>query len=472
MKKFNIILATDITGGFGLNNNIPWKFQIDIDFFKSITKSHTILSGINSNCNILIMGRKTWESMNKKPLHGRISWILTSQYKQLNELNTNNKVCFFPDFYSIYINSFDYVNSDIWIIGGLQIFDEALRHFACDKIYWTQIQNEFETDIKIKLSNYNIKWTNQLKAADLNLNDNKIYDIIFHQGNIIHGLEQNYLSTMFDIIINGEKRVTRNGLTYSLFNKTISWDLAKGFPLLTTKKMFWKGIVEELLFFIRGDTDSSKLSQKGVKIWEPNTNREFLNSSNLNYSIGEMGPMYGYQWRFFNKPFPPSDTDTFQGIDQLTKVIEEIKNDPNSRRILMTDFNPLQVHQGVLYPCHSIIIQFYITNGKLNCSMYQRSADFFLGIPFNIASTSLLVHIISQLTQLQPGIINLIMGDYHLYQDHLDIVFQQINRNPYDLPKLEMTPFETLKQVEESNLNDYKILNYIHHPIIKAVMVA
>jgi thymidylate synthase len=278
---------------------------------------------------------------------------------------------------------------------------------------------------------------------------------------------------MFDIIITGEERKTRNGITHSLFNKTLSWDLADGFPLLTTKKMFWKGIVEELLFFIRGDTDSSKLSDVGVKIWEPNTTRDFLGSMGFsNYKVGEMGPMYGYQWRFFNKPYPSSNSDDFQGVDQLKKVIEEIKKDPHSRRILMSDFNPQQAHQGVLYPCHSIVIQFYVQEGRLCCSMYQRSADFFLGIPFNIASTSLLVHIISQLTRLKPGIVNLIMGDYHIYQEHVEQVFEQLKRIPKKLPILEMPQFETLEQVEKSKFEDYKIINYDSHPAIKAKMIA
>ena len=472
MKKFNVIIATDINGGFGLNNTIPWKFKIDTNFFKSITTSHTILPGLNDSPNILIMGRKTWESMNMKPLTNRISWVITSQYKELNETNTNVNIKFFPDFYSAYVNSFIYSNSELWIIGGLRIYNEALKHFACDKIYWTKILHTFDSDVKINMSDYDIEWNNQMKLSDVNELDCNNYEIMFYQGNIKPGLEQNYLSTMFEIILKGESRATRNGVTKSLFNKTISWDLQKGFPLLTTKKMFWKGIVEELLFFIRGDTDSNKLLSKGIRIWEPNTTRDFLDLVNLDYNVGEMGPMYGYQWRFFNKPYPPSDTDTFQGIDQLTKVIEEIKNDPHSRRILMTDFNPLQVHQGVLYPCHSIIIQFYVLQGKLNCSMYQRSADFFLGVPFNIASTSLLVYIISQLTQLQPGTVNLIMGDYHLYEQHYDQVIQQINRIPYNLPQLEMTPFLTLQQVENATLDDFKIINYVHHPVIKAAMVA
>ena len=472
MKKFNVILATDLNGGFGLNNKLPWELPIDTNFFRTITKAHTILPGINNSDNILIMGRNTWEAMDKKPLPCRYSWVITSQYQQLTESNTNTQIKFFPDFYSAYINSFYFPDSDVWIGGGLQIYHEALKHWACDKVYWTEIQGTFESDIFINMKEYPIEWTHSITKTEINKKDGKTYELVFKEGHVKPQLEQQYLGTMFDIISKGEQRKTRNGITHSLFNKTLSWDLTDGFPLLTTKKMFWKGIVEELLFFIRGDTDSSKLSAKGVRIWEPNTSREFLDSMGFDYPVGEMGPMYGYQWRFFNKPYPLNQSDDFQGIDQLKKVINEIKTDPTSRRILMTDFNPQQAHQGVLYPCHSIVIQFYVVEGRLCCSMYQRSSDFFLGIPFNIASTSLLVHILSQLTNLKPGIVNLIMGDYHIYQNHLEQVYEQIKRIPYKLPTLQIPNFETLEQVENSKLEDYQIQNYTSHPLIKAQMVA
>jgi thymidylate synthase len=225
--------------------------------------------------------------------------------------------------------------------------------------------------------------------------------------------------------------------------------------------MFWKGIVEELLFFIRGDTNTNLLSNKGIKIWELNTRKDFLDKLGLNYPEGEMGPMYGYQWRKFN-----------DSVDQLTNLINELKRNPFSRRLLMTDFNPCQVDKGVLYPCHSIIIQMYINDNKLSCTMYQRSGDLFLGIPFNIASTSLLVHIIAKLTKLDVGTVNLVIGDYHIYQDHKQAVLEQLSRTPYDLSQLDLPDFNTLEQVEKSSFEDYKIINYQSHKPIKAIMFA
>ena len=286
-------------------------------------------------------------------------------------------------------------------------------------------------------------------------------------------METQYLSLLSDTLQNGEKRETRNGITLSKFFTTMSFDMKDGFPLLTTKKMFWKGIVEELLFFIRGDTNTNLLSEKGIHIWDKNTNQEFLDKQQLPYEPGDMGPMYGYQWRFFNKPYRLENKEIKEKIiDQLQFVINEIKTNPHSRRIIMTTFNPSQVDQGVLYPCHSIVIQFYVEQERLSCSMYQRSCDLFLGCPFNIASTSLLLHIISQLTGYQPGKVNMVLGDYHIYQEHVNAVKEQLQREPYPLCTLQMKPFRSLEEVELSSKYDFTLLEYQFHPTITARMVA
>lgn len=472
MKKFNVILATDLNGGFGLKNALPWDLPLDFEFFKSITKQNSILPGINQEDNILIMGRKTWESMGSKPMSNRISYVITKNYEELNKASYS-KTLFFPDFLSAYVEASLHLNSTIWVIGGKQIYDTALKHWACDKVYWTQIKGTFEADTFINIKDYNIKWNSIIMKEEINKKDQQIYELYFHEGVAEPSIETQYLGTLFDVIVTGDERKTRNAVTHSKFMKTLTCDLSEGFPLLTTKKMFWKGIVEELLFFIRGDTDASKLSEKGVKIWDPNTSREFLDSLGLNYPVGQMGPMYGYQWRHFNKPYPETDENShINGVDQLKKVIEEIKADPTSRRIIMTDFNPQQARQGVLYPCHSIVIQFYVEFGKLSCSMYQRSGDLFIGIPFNIASTALLLHIISQLTGLDAGKVHLLIGDYHIYDQHSEAVFEQLKRTPKSFPILEMTKFTSLEEVEKATLNDFQLLGYESEPAIKAQMIA
>jgi thymidylate synthase len=383
-------------------------------------------------------------------------------------------VIIFSSFYEAYNRAIQENMCDIWVIGGSNIYNTALRHFGCNKIYLTEIQGTFETDTSIQLENYNIEWKNSICKIDINRFDNVEYHLVFKEGYIKKNIENQYLECLYDVLHNGEKKQTRNAITYSKFNRTLIHNLEDGFPLITTKKMFWKGIVEELLFFIRGDTDTNTLFNKGVKIWEGNTTKEFIQKMGLPYESGIMGPMYGYQWRYFNKPYLHNNVnDENVGVDQLRKIIKELREDPNSRRILMTTFNPAQVSEGVLYPCHSIVIQFQVSNqNKLNCTMYTRSSDLLLGIPFNIASTALLVHIIAKLTNKIAGMLNIVLGDYHIYEDHYDAVIKQLNRTPYDFPKLNMSNFGCLEDVEKSKLDDYKLDGYNSHDTIKAKMIA
>lgn len=472
IKLFNIIIATDKNGGIGYKNNLPWKFSKDLIYFKSLTSYHSIFQSLNNYNNILIMGKNTWLSIQSQSqeLLYRDKYVITNNYIEYNTHNYKNTK-FFKDFNTCYLAACENKYSDIWVIGGRQIYNIAFKHWACNKVYFTLINGNFLVDTSIDLSKYNIKWNNQLTIRDINKNTLIEYDLIFYEGNLIHNIEAQYLMTLYDILLNGEKRLSRNGYTLSKFHKVFIYNLQDGFPLLTTKKMFWRGIVEELLFFIRGDTDTKKLSNKNIKIWNLNTNKEFLNKMNLNYDEGQMGPMYGYQWRFFNKPFN-TETKLNSGIDQLKNIINDIINDPMSRRLLMTDFNPEQVNQGVLYPCHSIIIQFYIQQNTLNLSMYQRSGDMFLGVPFNIASTALLLHIIASITNLVPGIINLILGDYHIYEEHINATNIQLARIPYTLSKLKMKHFKDLDEVENATIEDFELENYQFHDAIKTFMIA
>ena len=192
--------------------------------------------------------------------------------------------------------------------------------------------------------------------------------------------EYQYLNLLRELLIKSNEREGRNGKTSSLFVRHMEFDLTRGYPLLTTKKMWKKGIVEEFLFFVKGATDSTALSNKKVRIWEGNTSEEFIKSRNLPYKKGVMGPMYGYQWRFFGAKYNVDSNgvpqETHGGVDQLQKVIDLIKNDPHSRRIIMTSYNPAQAEEGVLYPCHSITIQFYVQNDYLDMFCYNEAKTF------------------------------------------------------------------------------------------------
>jgi thymidylate synthase len=284
--------------------------------------------------------------------------------------------------------------------------------------------------------------------------------------------EESYLNLLKDILENGELRHTRNSITLSDFSKKIDIDISESFPLLTTKKMFWKGICSELLWFIHGKTDSKILEKNDVNIWKANSSREFLDSIDLNnYKEGDIGPMYGFQWRHFNAKYKGCDSNYYgEGYDQLQDCIHLIRNDPTSRRIFMSAWNPTVLKKSVLAPCH-LSYQFYVNKDNyLSCILYQRSADTFLGLPFNIASVSLLVYILANMTDKKPGRISIIIGDAHIYQEHIEAVKTQLKRKPFPFPQLRI-------KNKHDNINDYiyedfEIVNYECHPTIKAKMIA
>ena len=239
--------------------------------------------------------------------------------------------------------------------------------------------------------------------------------------------------------------------------------------------MFLRGILEEFLFFLRGDTDTTILSDKKVRIWEGNTSNEFLDSRNLPYAKGVMGPMYGYQWRHYgakyrlNKVRKPLETT--EGIDQLANVVKLIKTDPGSRRILITTYNPEQAEEGVLYPCHSITVQFYVQNEYLDMFCYNRSQDTFLGVPYNIASSSLLLMVVAKLTDKIPRFFNMTMGDTHLYEEHITQAREQMNRRPFKFPTLKIPDIHNIEDIDFLEASQFILENYQCHPTIKADMI-
>jgi thymidylate synthase len=284
--------------------------------------------------------------------------------------------------------------------------------------------------------------------------------------------EKGYLDLLYNVITAGERRETRNGVVYSLFGKTMEFDLKDTFPLLTTKKVFFRGIIEELLFFLKGQTNTKILEEKNIHIWQANTTREFIHSRHLEYEEGDMGPMYGFNWLHFGAEYTGARADyTGKGVNQLEKVIDLLRTDPTSRRIIMTSYNPLAAEQGVLYPCHGISIQFYVCEGGyLCCSMTQRSADIACGLPYNIASYSALVHILCKHVGLKPGRLIIHLGDVHIYEEHVKGALEQIERNPLAPPKLSIRG--ECKEIADITLENFVLEQYISHPPIKFVMKA
>ena len=306
----------------------------------------------------------------------------------------------------------------------------------------------------------------------------KVSDAIFDAINANKNLEEHqYLNLIRNILDNGSWEEGRNGRTKSIFGHSMRFSLADGkIPILTTKKTAWKTCLKELLWFIRGETDNKLLQDQGVHIWDGNTSREFLDSRGLHSTkVGLIGAGYGFQWRNFNAPYDHITGKSLipsLGIDQLQQIIDELK-DPakrSSRRLIMTAWNPCQLDQMALPPCH-IMCQFNVHDGnKLSCCMMQRSCDFFLGIPFNIASYSLLTHLLAKHCGLEAYEFIHFMGNCHLYENAIDAAKLQIGRDPYPFPTI------SIKEVKE-NINDYQVEDFVIHnyqsyDAIKVAMIA
>lgn len=259
---------------------------------------------------------------------------------------------------------------------------------------------------------------------------------------------QQYHDLLKHILANGVAKTDRTGTgTISCFGYQMRFDLAKGFPLVTTKKLHLKSIIYELLWFLKGDTNTKYLTDHGVSIWN-----EWANEN------GDLGPVYGKQWRSWEG----SDGKV---IDQITDVLHQLKHNPDSRRMIVSAWNVGELSQMALMPCHSLF-QFYVADGKLSCQLYQRSADVFLGVPFNIASYALLTMMMAQVTGLQYGDFVHSFGDVHIYNNHLDQVNLQLSRDPYPLPIMKLNP--AITSIFDFNFSDFTLENYQCHPAIKA----
>lgn len=260
-----------------------------------------------------------------------------------------------------------------------------------------------------------------------------------------------YEDLLRKILMEGNPKSDRTGTgTISLFGQQMRFDLSEGFPLLTTKRVFFKGIAYELLWFLKGSGNVRWLQEHNVHIWD-----EWADEN------GDLGPVYGVQWRSWPAPTP---SDPNRTIDQISNVLELIRTQPDSRRMVVTAWNPAEVEQMVLPPCHALF-QFYVANGKLSCQLYQRSCDMFLGVPFNIASYSLLTMMMAQQAGLEPGEFVWTGGDCHIYDNHVDQVLEQLSREPYPYPTMKLHKADSLF---EYDYGDFEIVDYRYHPTIKA----
>ncbi len=522
MVFFHIIAAYTNDYICGINNELPWgSSKEDMAHFRDITMRITKpLIDEDGNTyerkNALIMGYNTYQSIGK-PLKNRYNFIIDNKEGISFEefvFDENQEVYFINSLgNALKIMHNDYRISlyieNAFIIGGTLIFAEFFEKYMYDyyiqNMYITKINekidlnNEKFKDAKISKFPFDLAFKKSVKKNNIN-NDTHCNDFyndcwLLHSvrksdetGNeyrIYHGLdvlgynfyndERNYLQLLYDVLHEGIECNDRTNIgTISKFGAQIRFSLKNGtLPLLTTKKMFSRGVIEELLWFLRGETNSKILEEKGVNIWTGNTSREYLDNHGLNnYATGEGGPIYGHQFRHFGGNWKINENGNRVyvngGKDQVDEVLYLLREEPNSRRILINLWNPCDLEAMALPPCH-MVYQFRVYNGKLSCSMYQRSCDTFLGLPFNICSTALMTYIFAKLSNLVPDEIVISIGDAHIYKNHVEQVKSQLKRTPYTFPKLRIKN-RAQRNVEDFKVEDFEISGYEHHLPIKGNM--
>ena len=472
--EFSIVVCTDKDNGIGRVNDgkykIPWKSKEDMKFFRNLTQIDN---------SAIIVGRNTYFTFPKTNnipfLKKRLNIVLTSNPDLIpkhenvivqSKLNNALKYC--------KLNKI----KNVFVIGGVNVYAEALKSPFLKYIYWNIIE---KTDDKCNLF-FPLKFNHNIFTLDVLYNLKSIDNLKFYRFYRIsdNEVENQYLNLLKKVLETGDVRQTRNSKTISLFGEKLIFNLRDNFPLLTTKKMFLRGIFEELVWFLRGKTDSKILENKKVNIWKWNSSREFLDKVHLGYKEGDIGNMYGFQWKHNGAEYYGCDWDyKNKGFNQIEYCLNLLKNDKYSRRILMTTYSPYNAREGVLYPCHGLTTQWYVKEedgvNYLSCHMYQRSADMFLGVPFNISSYSLLTYMFCEILnndgyKFKPDKLIISFGDLHIYEDHIEQVNEQIKRIPYKFPLIKFN--KKVNNLDEFEWENVEIINYKSYPRIKANMIA
>ena len=481
--KISIISAVSENLGIGKDGDLPWHIPEDLKFFRRKT--------IN---NIVLMGLNTFKSLNYKPLKNRINIVLADlEYIKKNNLSSKlfkNKNFFknYDENTEIYLDSLTKTynllkelkktKKDLYIIGGASIYNQFLTSFNINYLYITQIYKDFKCDVKFPIipEYFNIiSYSELLNYKDIQyrfLTYKNSYCSSFHE-------EHKYLTNLKDIIETGEYQENRTGIsTYVKYGTKIEFEISKSVPLLTTKKVPWKMVIEELLWMLRGQTDANVLKEKKINIWNGNSTREFLDKRGLTeYPEGNIGAGYGFQWRFFGgKYFPEYARDPLKhkeeigGFDQIDHIINELKNNKKSRQIVLSAWNGKDLDKMSLCPCH-YSVTFNVNNeNQLICTLMQRSKDAFLGEPFNIFSYTVLTYILSKKCGLTPGKVILFCSNHHVYTNHVNQCYEQIKRKPMPFPILNLSDNIITKNIEDITIDDFNLIGYFYHPVIKAQM--
>lgn len=446
---FEIIVAHDEANHIGYENRLPWTIKDDLNHFRKLTTEN--------GPNLLIMGKNTFFSL--PPLKGNrdIAVLTSTEFATQDNVWTCSSVSQIMDV----LQSKRY--SKHFIIGGQQIYKLFLeKHMELiDKIHITFLHQHFVGDTYFPVVHLNKFYIStfekrlcrdELSGKDVDLD----FMTLLPKPDLG---EVQYLNLVQTLLAEGEIMNDRtNTGVQTLFGKTMEFDLQYGFPLLTSKKVFFRGVVEELLWFLSGKTDASLLSKKGVNIWNDNTTREFLDEKGLTHRRpGDGGPIYGFQFRHFGDQYKDCDS-TYQGFDQIAYVLHLLKTEPTSRRMVINLWDGSKLNEMVLPPCH-MTYHFKVEHGRLSCILYQRSGDIGLGVPFNIASASLFLSIMSKLSKFPVGRFIHFLGDVHLYQNHVTALQEQLTHETLYFPKLDIQD-RGQKTVDDFLATDFKILGY------------
>jgi len=528
-----VVAAAASSRGIGAGNDLVWRLPGDMAHFKRITstpphpdKTNAVIMGRKTWESIPPKFR---------PLDNRTNVILTRSNNPVpgvdadanaNANDQNVMVCSSLQEAVEKLQGMESIGN-VYVIGGGQVYEESIKSGLVNKVLYTEVsglpaETEFDTffpelegddwechpfpgqevdskvgeekngedgvparaktvvktDKKTGVTYQFLEYTrNSLEKQKVSEDEEKaaapVPAAVIEEGAHVNPEEMQYLEMCKDIIENGVQRGDRTGTgTLSKFGTQMRFSLRDGtLPLLTTKRTFWRGVAEELLWFVKGSTNANDLAAKDIHIWDGNGSREFLDSRGLEHrEDGDLGPVYGFQWRHFGAEYKDMHTDyTGQGVDQLAECIDKIKNNPEDRRIIMSAWNPADLNAMALPPCH-MFCQFYVDTNKneLSCQMYQRSADMGLGVPFNIASYALLTHMIAKVTGRKPGDFVHTIGDAHVYLNHVDALKEQLERNPRAFPKIKMN--EDKKDIDDFEFSDFEVIGYKPHKTIKMKM--
>jgi thymidylate synthase len=498
----------------GKNNDLQFHLKDDMLMFKNLTsvvcKSPATpgqgpigaLSLSSVDKNVVVMGRQTWFSIpsRHRPLVGRLNLVLTndshlhriSPYPNKLELALRGNKAFTKDMYflnfSQFIDFYARTNSNVYVIGGGQIYNMFMQNHAIKPsvLYLTHVLDWIptpdatpDTYMECMSDDYSlVSYSNKIYDKKSNVH----YRYLAYKLNETVGEEHKYLNLCSKVLMTGNERIDRTQTgTISIFGDQLHFDISKCVPLLTTKRVPWKHCIQELLWFLRGDTDAKILQRQGVKIWDKNTSRDFLDARGLeHFDEGILGAGYGWQMRFFGAKYSQAFSDTsfidraqIGGVDQLELIIDALKTDPFSRRIMMCYWNPPDFDKTALLPCH-FSCQFYVRqegNEKfLDCHFTMRSNDLFLGNPFNIFSYTTLTYIIAMKCDMKPGRLVYSGGDIHIYKNHIEQVKQQLTRTPRPFPMLKLNESIKYKDFDNISIDDFEVIGYFPHNTIKANM--